>query len=232
MLIKRLAADRGHADHGWLRAAHTFSFGDYHDPQFMGFRNLRVINEDRVAPAAGFPTHPHRDMEIITYVINGAIAHKDSTGGEGVVRPGDVQVMSAGTGVRHSEFNASETDELHLLQIWIMPDSKGVAPRYDQRHFAPSQRQNTLQLVVSGSTSDDALFINADAKLYVGQLQAGHSITHGMNENRFGWIQVATGSLIVNGETLEAGDGAAFGDESMLTITSPTDTSFLVFDLP
>jgi redox-sensitive bicupin YhaK (pirin superfamily) len=232
MLIKRESNDRGAADHGWLKAKHTFSFGDYFDAQYMGFRNLRVINEDRVAAGAGFPTHPHRDMEIITYVLAGGVAHKDSTGGEGVIRPGDVQVMSAGSGVRHSEFNASDNDELHLLQIWIQPHTQGVAPRYDQRHFNPTARQNALQLVVSGDTADGVLFVNADAKLYAGLLQTGKSLTHALNPDRFGWLQLARGTIDVNGIPLAAGDGLAFGDESTLAITATADAEFLLFDLP
>ncbi|MGE3769385.1 MAG: pirin family protein [Bdellovibrionales bacterium] len=232
MFTKRPSKDRGFADHGWLKALHTFSFADYHDPQFMGFRNLRVINEDRVAPGAGFPTHGHMDMEIITYPLAGFIAHKDSTGGEGEIGHGDVQVMSAGKGVRHSEFNASQTNPLHLLQIWLLPHTKGVAPRYDERRFDPAERQNALTLLASGDAKDDALFINTDVKLYGGLLQAGRTLTKQLDGDRFGWIQVARGTLDVNGETLEAGDGLGFGLETELEFKAGDDAEFLLFDLP
>lgn len=232
MLVKRASNDRGGADFGWLKAKHSFSFGDYFDQKFMGFRSLRVINEDRVAGGAGFDEHGHRDMEIITYVLDGAVAHKDNTGGNGIIKPGDVQVMSAGNGIRHSEFNPNKDETLHLLQIWLLPGEKGVAPRYDQKHFDPATRQNKLHLVVSGDADNtDALFIHQDAKVYSGLLQGGQQLTHSHDQNRFGWVQVARGSLLVNGEKLAQGDGLAFGEESQLQITALDDAEFLLFDL-
>lgn len=232
MLVKRNSEDRGQADFGWLKAKHTFSFGDYYDPKYVGFRNLRVINEDRVAGGAGFDEHGHRDMEIITYVLDGAVAHKDNTGGNGIIKPGDVQVMSAGSGIRHSEFNPNKNQPLHMLQIWLLPAEKSVTPRYDQRHFPIVDAQNRLQLLVSGDTPEgDELYIHSNAKLYRGLLQTGQQLAHTHSVDRFGWIQVARGSLTVNGEVLNQGDGLAFGDETSLLFTGLNDAEFLLFDL-
>lgn len=232
MLVKRNSTDRGQADFGWLQARHTFSFGNYFDPQYTGFRSLRVMNEDHVAAGAGFDEHGHRDMEIITYVLAGAVAHKDNAGGAGIIKPGDVQVMSAGSGIRHSEYNPSKEEALHMLQIWLLPATRGVAPRYDQKHFAPAEGQNKLQVLVTGDASkSDALFIHQDAEIHRGLLQAGQSLTHQHNPNRFGWVQVARGDLLVNGEKLSAGDGLAFGQESTLQFNALADSEFLLFDL-
>lgn len=232
MLVKRASADRGTADFGWLQAKHSFSFGNYYDPKYMGFRNLRVINEDIVTAGAGFDEHGHKDMEIITYVLDGAVAHKDNTGGAGIIKPGDVQVMSAGSGILHSEYNPNKNDALHMLQIWLLPRERGVMPRYDQRHFPLTDGPNSMQLLVSGDEdNENALFIHSDVKLYRGLLQAGQQLTHKHDANRFGWIQVARGNITVNGEHLTAGDGLAFGEENSLLFTALNDTEFLLFDL-
>lgn len=231
MLTVRRSDDRGRFDFGWLDTRHTFSFGDYHDPAHMGFRSLRVINEDIVAPAKGFDTHPHRDMEIITYVVRGELAHKDSTGGEGVIRPGDVQRMSAGSGVLHSEFNPSRTEPVHLLQIWIRPAIRSVAPRYDQKHFPPDARADRLRLVISPDGADGSIEIHQDARLYASLLGKGGRVAHAFAPGRHAWLQLISGSLDVNGQRLGPGDAVAASDERELSIAATEPAEFLLFDL-
>jgi redox-sensitive bicupin YhaK (pirin superfamily) len=230
MLTIRRAEERGHANHGWLDSHHTFSFAEYHDPKHMGFRGLRVINEDRVAPGRGFGTHPHRDMEIISYVLDGGLEHRDSLGTGSVIRHGEVQRMSAGTGVRHSEFNTSKTEPVHFLQIWILPAQRNIEPSYEQRSF-DVERHNALRLVVDPEGRDGALKIHADARLFAGTLAPGDSITHEVPRSRHAWIQVARGSVEVAGTVLRAGDGASTSDAGPLTITASEDAELLVFDL-
>ena len=232
MITLRPAGDRGRAQFGWVDSYHTFSFGDYHDPEQMGFRDLRVINEDWVQPGQGFPTHPHREMEIITYVLEGALEHKDSLGTGSVIRPGEVQVMSAGTGIRHSEFNASKTDPVHLLQIWILPGTQGIQPRYDQRSFPEIERRGKLRLVVSRDGRDGALSIHSDARVYAASLDAVGGVTHRLAPGRGAWLQVARGAVSLNGTKLGAGDGAAVTQEGALTVRASEDSEVLLFDLP
>jgi redox-sensitive bicupin YhaK (pirin superfamily) len=232
MISIRRAGERGHFDHGWLDTYHTFSFGEYFDPQFEGFRSLRVINEDRVRPGQGFGTHGHRDMEIVSYVLEGALAHKDSMGTGSVIVPGDVQYMSAGTGVRHSEFNASEGEPVHFLQIWVMPDKSGYAPRYGQQRFEDSEKRGRLRLVASPDGAEGSLAIRQDVKLYASVLDPGASVTLPLAEGRHGWVQVARGSVEVNGKRLEAGDGLAASGERELSISSKNGgAELLAFDL-
>ena len=231
MLTIRRAGQRGSANHGWLDTRHTFSFADYHDPQHMGFRALRVINEDRVAPGRGFGTHPHRDMEIISYVLEGALAHRDSLGNGSVIRPGEVQRMSAGTGVRHSEHNASQEELVHFLQIWIVPNQRGLPPSYEQRAFDPREREGSLRLVVDPDGREGALKINADARLYTTLLHAGAQVEHEVRAGRHAWIQVARGVIEVDGETLEAGDGASLSAAARLVLKAVEPAELLVFDL-
>ena len=231
MIQVRKSNDRGHADHGWLDSHHTFSFADYYDPAAMGFRALRVINEDRVAPAQGFGTHGHRDMEILSYVLDGGLAHKDSSGGGGVIRPGDVQRMSAGTGVMHSEFNASRTDPVHFLQIWLVPDRRGIAPGYEQKTFPPEQRQGQLRLIASPDAADGSLKIHQDARVYTTLLGKGDSVTHALAPGRHAWVQVARGKIRLGDVTLSAGDGAAISEESSLRLTADEPSEVLLFDL-
>ena len=228
----REANARGHADHGWLNSYHTFSFADYHDERFMGFGPLRVINEDRVAPGGGFDTHPHRDMEIISYVVAGALEHKDSLGTGSVIRPGDVQSMSAGTGVRHSEFNHSKSEPVHFLQIWIMPDKRGHQPRYDQKTFADSEKRGALRLVASGDGRDGSLAINQDANVFATLLSKGEAIARDIGSGRAVWVQVVRGAADINGQTAKAGDGVAIWEEGALSIAAAADSEMLVFDLP
>ena len=228
----RSADARGHANHGWLDSHHTFSFAGYYDEAFMGFGPLRVINEDRVVPGRGFDMHGHRDMEIISYIVSGALEHRDSMGSGGVIRPGDVQVMSAGTGVRHSEFNASKTDPVHFLQIWILPEAPGLAPRYDQKTFEEGHRHNRLGLVVSGDGRDGALKINRNVDLYASVLEQGGSASLDLAAGRSVWVQVIRGAVNVNGEHAKVGDGVALWDEARLIIQAETEAEFLVFDLP
>jgi len=230
MMKIRRANERGHADHGWLNAWHSFSFAGYYDPAHMGFRSLRVINDDTVAPGAGFGTHPHRDMEIITYILSGALEHKDSLGNGRIIRPGEVQYMAAGTGVQHSEFNPSEQEPVHLLQIWIQPDRQGVTPRYAEKSFAKA-RTGALHLVASKSGRDDSIAINQDADLFLARLQSGESIAHSLRADRHAWVHVAEGSVELNGETLSAGDAAAVSAQSELKITSKSTAQVLLFDL-
>jgi redox-sensitive bicupin YhaK (pirin superfamily) len=233
MLTIRKSGERGTADLGWLFSRHTFSFGDYYDPDHEGFGPLRVINEDRVRPGEGFGTHGHRDMEIISYVLEGALEHKDSIGTGSVIRPGDVQVMSAGTGIRHSEFNHSKTEPVHFLQIWIVPDRAGIAPRYDQKRFPDDEKRGRLRIVGSPDGRDGSIVIHQDAKLFAAILNAGEQATQSFEKRRKGWLQVVRGSVEANGRLLEAGDGAAMQDEDALAVTAKTDGSeILLFDLP
>ncbi len=233
MLTKRPSEERGHFDHGWLNTYHTFSFADYHDPAHMHFRTLRVINDDRVAAGQGFGMHPHRDMEIITYIMSGALEHRDSMGNGDVIRPGDVQRMSAGTGVFHSEANPSETEPVHLLQIWILPNRRGIAPSYEQKNFPVEQRLNALRLVASPDGNDGSVTINQDAKVYASLMDTGASVRHSFDAGRGGFLQVALGGIVVNGETLTAGDSIAIENEAEIAITNPSDerAEFLLFDL-
>lgn len=230
MITIRRAGERGHADHGWLDTYHTFSFADYYDPAHMGFRALRVINEDRVRGGRGFGTHGHRDMEIISYVLEGALGHRDSTGTDGVIRPGDVQRMSAGTGVMHSEMNASEKELVHFLQIWIVPERNGIAPGYEQKKFEEEDRRGKLRLVASPDAREGSLKIHQDVALYTTLLDDGESVTHDFAPNRYGWVQVARGEVELNGRNLSAGDGAAIADESRVTLTGK-GAEVLLFDL-
>ena len=225
----RKAEERGHADHGWLNTYHTFSFANYYDPQNMGFRSLRVINDDVVSGGEGFGTHPHRDMEIITYVLSGALEHKDSMGNGRVIRPGDFQYMAAGTGVMHSEFNPGK-DPVHLLQIWIMPDQKGVAPRYAEKAMATAE-SGKLHLITSKSGRDESISIHQDADLYLARLKAGETVTHSLRPARNAWVHVAEGEVSLNGETLQAGDAAAVSDESRLELKGTKPSQVLLFDL-
>ena len=233
MLTIRRSAERGTADLGWLLSRHTFSFGDYYDPDHEGFGPLRVINEDRVRPGEGFGTHGHRDMEIISYVLEGALEHKDSIGTGSVIRPGDVQVMSAGTGIRHSEFNHSKTEPVHFLQIWIVPDRLGIAPRYDQKRFPDDEKRGRLRLVGSPDGRNGSIVIHQDAELFAAILDEGEQATHSFEKGRNGWLQVVRGSVEANGRRVDAGDGAAVQDEAALNVTAKTAGSeILVFDLP
>lgn len=228
MITIRKGGDRGHFDHGWLDTYHTFSFADYHDPAHMGFRALRVINDDRVEAGRGFGTHGHRDMEIITYVLEGELSHQDSMGNGSVIRPGEVQRMSAGTGVMHSEKNAS--DELvHLLQIWILPERHGITPSYEQKVFPPAERDGRLRLVASHDGRDGSVTIHQDADLYTTTLRDGASVTQNLRPGRYGWVHVARGNVTVNGQPLAAGDGAAIEAEPRVTIAG--DGEVLLFDL-
>jgi redox-sensitive bicupin YhaK (pirin superfamily) len=231
MVEVRKAGERGHADHGWLDTRHTFSFADYYDPDFMGFGPLRVINEDRVQPGQGFGAHGHRDMEIISYVLEGALEHRDSLGNGSVIRPGDVQRMSAGTGVRHSEFNASETEPVHFLQIWILPERPGGDPGYEQKHFPESERRGRLRLIGSRDGREGSVVIRQDVDLYSSLLPEGQTLEHRPAAGRLAWVQVARGSVSVNGERLEAGDGAAITGDPTITLRGLRDAEFLLFDM-
>ena len=231
MIKIRKSHERGHFNHGWLDTYHTFSFDQYYDPAHVHFRSLRVINEDRVAPAHGFPMHAHRDMEIITYILSGELEHRDSMGNGSVIRPGDVQRMTAGTGVRHSEFNPSRTEPCHLLQIWIVPNERDLTPGYEQKFFAETDRKGRLRLIASDNPVDGAVAINQDARVYASLLDRGESITHQISEERHCWLQLARGTISTNGQNLQIGDGAAISEESELTILAEQDSEFLVFDL-
>ena len=231
MIQVRYANERGGGDHGWLKTHHTFSFSDYWDPKWMGFRSLRVINEDWVAPNTGFPTHPHRNMEIITYVLSGKLEHKDSLGTGSVIQPGDGQRMTAGSGIRHSEFNPSTTDPVHLLQIWIVPEKGGLAPSYEQKSFREAEKLGKLRLIASRDAGDGSVKINQDARLYVSLLKAGDQVSHEFVAGRHGWLQVARGAVEVNGTKLNQGDGAAISNEESLTIKGLEDAEVLLFDL-
>ena len=231
MINIRRSKERGHANHGWLDTNFTFSFADYYDPNFMGFRDLRVINEDRIEPAQGFPTHGHRDMEIITYMISGELSHRDSMGNGETIRPNEVQRMTAGTGVLHSEYS-SPTDKTHLLQIWILPDKKNLQPGYEQKEFASAEKQGQLRLIASRGGNDGSVHINQDVRVYASVLKDGDELSLDLADGRHAWIQLITGALDVNGEKLNAGDGAAVSNEQSLVIKALEDNSeFLLFDL-
>jgi quercetin 2,3-dioxygenase len=233
MITVRHAAERGTANLGWLDSRHTFSFGQYYDPNHMGFGPLRVINEDRVRPGAGFETHGHRDMEIVSDVLEGALEHKDSIGNGSVIRPGDMQVMSAGTGIRHSEFNHSKSEPVHFLQIWVLPDRQGLAPRYDQKTFPASEKRGRLRLVGSPDGRDGSIVIHQDTDIYDALLSSGDAITNNLKTGHKSWVQVVRGAVEVNGKAADAGDGVAVEDEAVLTVMSHADDSeILVFDLP
>ncbi len=232
MVTLRKAADRGHVNLGWLDSRHTFSFGDYHDPAHMGFGPVRVINDDRIAGGGGFPTHPHSDMEIVTYVLSGALEHKDSLGTGSVIRPGDVQRMSAGTGIRHSEANASKDEPVHLLQIWIKPESRGLAPAYEQTTITADDKRGRLRLIGSQDGREGSVTIHQDVALYASILGDGDAVSHTLAPNRTAWLQVATGAAVVNGETVETGDGIAITGAGAITIEGrAADTEFLLFDM-
>jgi len=231
MISMRRAADRGHANHGWLDSHHTFSFADYYDPREMGFGALRVINEDRVQAGKGFGTHPHRDMEIISYVLEGELAHKDSLGTGSVIRPGDVQRMSAGTGVLHSEFNHSPDALVHFLQIWIEPNRRGVKPSYEQKTFPLEDKRGRLRLVASPDGAEGSVIIHQDVRVYAGVLDGTDTIIHLLDKGRRAYLHVARGSVELNGQTLGPGDGAKVSDESELTLTRAQDAEVLLFDL-
>jgi len=231
MITLRRATERGHFDHGWLNTYHTFSFDQYYDPRYMGFRQLRVINEDFVAPGRGFPTHGHRDMEIITYILEGALQHEDSMGNGSIIRPGDVQRMTAGTGVRHSEKNASTSESVHLLQIWILPETVGLEPDYEQKAFGQDERRGQLRLIASNDGRDGSVTVHQDVSVFASILGAGESVKRDMDQTRYGWIQVARGSIRVNGQRAEQGDGAIAMGESSLEIVAETPAEILLFDL-
>jgi redox-sensitive bicupin YhaK (pirin superfamily) len=231
MITLRRADERGRFDHGWLDTRHTFSFADYHDPQHMGFRGLRVLNEDRVRPGRGFPTHGHQDMEIISYVLEGALEHKDSMGTGSIIRPGDVQRMSAGTGVLHSEFNPSTREPVHFLQVWILPETRGLPPSYEQKHFPEAEKAGRLRLIASRDGRDGSVTIHHDASVYATVLPPGTSVTHALGEGRHAWLQVARGAVTLNGLPLGAGDGAAVSREPALTLAAAEPAELLVFDL-
>ena len=231
MLTIRQSGQRGHFDHGWLNTYHTFSFDQYYDPRYMGFRSLRVINEDFVAPGRGFPTHGHRDMEIITYILEGALKHQDSMGNGSVIRPGDVQRMTAGTGVRHSEQNASNTERVHLLQIWILPNAESLTPGYEQKAFSEEERRGQLRLIASNDSRDDSVRLNQDVSLFASILDGGQEVERTMDPVRYAWIQVARGSISVNGEKAEQGDGVVVVGEPTLMIRAQEPAEILVFDL-
>jgi redox-sensitive bicupin YhaK (pirin superfamily) len=231
MIKIRRSKERGHANYGWLDTNYTFSFSNYYDPRFMGFRDLRVINEDVVAPDQGFPTHGHRDMEILTYVIKGELSHKDSMGNGTTILPNEVQRMTAGTGVLHSEYS-SPTDETHLLQIWILPEEENLEPGYEQTYFAPEEKKGKLKLVASRAGTDGSVKIHQDVNLYSSILGRDETVAHELAENRHAWVQIVKGELEMNGEVLKQGDGAAISDETKLKFRSLSDeTEFLLFDL-
>ena len=231
MITTRKANERGHAEHGWLDTYHTFSFADYHDPKWMGFRSLRVINDDLVLPRAGFGQHPHRDMEIFSYVLEGALEHKDTLGTGSVIRPGDVQLMSAGSGVAHSEFNHSSTRPVHFLQIWIVPDVSGAKPRYQQEHFSTQKKRGRLQLIISPDGAKGSLEVRQDARVYAGLIDGKESATLELAANRYAYVHVARGSVELNGVLLQEGDGVRVRDEQALTLSNGVDAEVLVFDL-
>jgi redox-sensitive bicupin YhaK (pirin superfamily) len=231
MIKLRRAWERGHFDHGWLNTYHTFSFAGYYDPAYMGFRALRVINQDIVQPKEGFPTHPHRDMEIVTYVLEGALEHKDSMGNGGVIRPGEVQRMSAGTGLTHSEYNHSGSEPVHFLQVWIQPDESGFAPSYDQKAFAADKLRGRLRLVASRTGREGSVSYQTDTDLYATLLASGETVTHPLRPGRHAWLHVARGAVQMNGLELAAGDGAAVSGEPVLTLAATDHAELLLFDL-
>ena len=232
MLQIRHSEERGAANHGWLNSHHSFSFGSYHDPKHMGFGPLLVINEDRVTPGQGFGTHGHRDMEIISYVLDGALEHKDSMGTGSVLHYGDVQRMSAGSGVRHSEFNHSQTDGLHFLQIWIQPNVTGIAPSYEEKHFAPESKQGKLRLVASSDGRQGSVLIHQNASIYASIMQEGDALEHALDEGRTAYVHLIRGSLVVNGTPLKTGDALKLTQEAKVTLANAEDAEFLLFDLP
>lgn len=231
MLTIRKAEDRGHANHGWLNTYHTFSFANYYDTKHMGFRALRVINEDRVSPGNGFGTHGHKNMEIITYVLEGALEHKDSIGTGSVIQPGEVQRMSAGTGILHSEFNHSKSESVHFLQIWLLPEKEGLPPSYEQRNFSPAKTPGKLHLVAARDGRDAAVTVHQDVDLYAAVLEPGDRVSHSLQPQRHAWVQVARGAITVNGLSLDKGDGAAISEETDVVIEATTDAEILLFDL-
>jgi len=231
MIRVRKSHERGHANHGWLDTYHTFSFSTYQDPEHMQFRSLRVMNEDVVAPGQGFGTHPHRDMEIVTYVLEGALEHKDSMGNGEVLRPGEFQRMSAGTGITHSEFNPSGDEPVHLYQIWLLPERKGIEPSYEQKRFPEDERHNRLRLVASRDAAEGSLLIHQDACIFLASIDAGQQVTHKLETSRYVWLQVLRGSVTLNGHDLHTGDGAAASDETSLTIEVTDNAEVMLFDL-
>ena len=231
MITVRKSEERGHFNFGWLDTYHTFSFDQYYDPAHMHFRSLRVINEDRVAAGRGFPTHSHRDMEIITYILSGSLEHRDSMGNGSVIRPGDVQRMSAGTGVSHSEFNPSQSEACHLLQIWIMPKLRNLTPSYEQKFFGEDKRRGQLCLIAAADGGDEAVTIHQDARVYASLLGAGQSIAYQLNDTRHAWLQIARGTLSLNSQKLDQGDGASMSSENQLSISAAAASEFLLFDL-
>lgn len=231
MITLRKSEERGHFDLGWLDTYHTFSFDQYYDPSHMHFRTLRVINEDRVAPGQGFPTHSHRDMEIITYILSGALEHRDSMGNGSVIRPGDVQRMTAGKGVSHSEFNPSRTESVHLLQIWLLPNARNLTPGYEQKFFSEAERRGKLRLIAAPDGNNGSVKINQDAKVYASLAGAGQKIEYRLDRDRHAWLQVARGTLRLNNTELNQGDGAAVSDEAQINVTAHDESEFLLFDL-
>lgn len=231
MITIRPAKERGGGDHGWLETRHTFSFSDYYDPRHMGFRDLRVINEDRVAPGRGFGTHGHSDMEILSYVVSGALGHRDSIGKSEVIRPNEWQRMTAGTGVRHSEMNASRTEPVHFYQIWILPEAENIRPGYEQKLFAPEEKSGMLRLVASHDGREGSLKIHQDVSVYNALLKNGEAVEHTLGRGRHAWLQVVKGSVELNGNKLGAGDGAAVSEEESLTIRAGEDSEVILFDL-
>ena len=231
MIAIRRAQDRGHANHGWLDTYHTFSFASYRDAEHMGFRTLRVMNEDFVQPGQGFGTHPHHDMEIVTYVLEGALEHKDSMGHGEVLRPGEFQRMSAGTGITHSEFNPSPTEPVHLYQIWLFPERKGIVPSYEQKRFPEAERHNQLCLVVSPDADAGSLRIHQDARIYLASLEQGRTVRHDLVPGRHAWLQVLRGEVVVNGSRLQASDGAALSEESAVSVSANGPAEVMLFDL-
>lgn len=231
MIVRRAAGERGTSRRSWLESYHSFSFAEYYDARHMGWRALRVINDDRIAPAGGFPTHGHRDMEIMTYVLEGALAHRDSLGNGSTISPGDVQCMSAGTGIEHSEFNASKTAPAHLLQIWILPDKGGLKPGYQQKAFPDGDLDGKLRLVCSADGRNELLILHQDVAVYAGKLKKGGTAQQTLSPGRFGWVQVASGAVDLNGVGLEAGDGAEISDETALNLKARDDLEILLFDL-
>ena len=231
MITVRHRDERGAVNMGWLDSRHTFSFGHYFNPSFMGFRSLRVINDDRIIPGAGFPTHGHADMEIISYVLDGGLAHRDTLGNESVIRPGDVQRMSAGTGIKHSEFNASKSDPAHFLQIWILPEAKGLTPGYEEKRFEDADKRGRWRLVGSRDGREGSVTIHQDINMLVTLLAADETAEYALNKDRFGWIQVARGIVTLNGIELREGDGAAIAQEEMLGVTAQHDAEVLLFDM-
>jgi redox-sensitive bicupin YhaK (pirin superfamily) len=231
MITIRRANERGHANHGWLDTYHTFSFASYRDPRHVHFRALRVMNEDVVAPGQGFGTHPHENMEIVTYVLEGALEHRDSMGNGEVLRPGEFQRMSAGTGITHSEFNPSRTEPVHLYQIWLFPERYGIEPSYEQKRFDEAQRQNRLRLVASPDAADNSLTIHQNARIYLSSLDSGKQVNHELAAGRHAWLQVLRGEVELNGQALRTSDGAAVNDESLLTIAASDNAEVMLFDL-